>query len=198
MTTISIPLDDSRLKEIAEVITNKTCITILNYLSDNEKTTSEISSELKLQINTVDYNIKKLLKTGLIEKKSYWWSVKGKKMPSYTVSNKQIIILPNKKMSNLKYLFAFGITGIASIFIKYFSQRPKIVYDRLSSVAGNGVEILATKTMDSIVQQTNISSITYFPTFGFAFWFLIGAWSMILLFFMFNIINERRNIYERK
>ncbi len=198
-TDISISIDDHRIKDIAEAITNKTCKKILNYLTKNEKTISEISVELNIPINTVEYNIKKLLNSGLIEKKSFWWSVKGKKMPTYTVSNKRIIISPKRYTNNLKYLIALGITGVISLVIKKITEPVKIIYERnipLTNELSNGLmKITRDSFLENVPQQTDqiINTITYFPKLCFGEWFLFGAWFVILLFFIFSIINERRS-----
>ncbi len=203
-TNINISLDDIRLKDIAEAVTNKTCKKILNYLSENENSTSEIASELDIPINTVDYNIKKLIKTGLIEKKSFWWSVKGKKMPTYSVSNKKIVISPKMNSQNLKYLVAFGITGLFSLLIKLFTAPAKVIYTVSDSV-GNEFVPEATKlsrdfmasAIPNVAERTT-QTLTYFPKFGFAGWFLMGAWCMILTFFVFSIVSERRLDNEKR
>ena len=81
---IVFDLDDPRISNLADVISNKTSKKILNYLAEKESSETEISIDLKLPANTVNYNIKKLLETGLIEKtKNHFWSVKGKKILIY-------------------------------------------------------------------------------------------------------------------
>lgn len=198
-TSLNISLDDIRLKEIAEAVTNKTCKKILNHLAINESTTGEISTQLDLPINTVDYNIKKLLKTGLIEKKSFWWSVKGKKMPTYTVSNKKIIISPRLKPKNIKYFLALGITGLASLFIKILTKPAKIIYTVADTTNSYALAEATTFSKDALAGSLPMASerttqiLTYFPQLGFAEWFLIGAWCSILSFFIFSMITERRS-----
>ena len=65
---------------------------ILSLIAEKEATGSEIANELNLPLNTVGYNIDKLLKAGLIEtSKNFFWSLKGKKMPTYKISNKKVI-----------------------------------------------------------------------------------------------------------
>ncbi len=198
-TNLNISLDDSRLKEIAEAVTNKTCKKILNHLATNESTTSEISEELQIAINTVDYNIKKLVKTSLIEKKSFWWSVKGKKMPTYIISNKKIIISPKMKSRNIKYFLALGLTGLISFIIKLFSQPAKVIYTIADTTKNHAISEAAIFSRDVVASalpmaaKQTTQTLTYFPTLGFAGWFLIGAWCSILSFFMFSIITERRS-----
>ena len=61
---LTLDLDDERMSNIAEILSNKTCKKILNWLSENEGSVSKVSENLKIPLNTVDYNIKKLLKAG--------------------------------------------------------------------------------------------------------------------------------------
>jgi inhibitor of cysteine peptidase len=103
---ILMGLDDERSADVAEVLRNNTCKKILDYMAE-EKEVSEkdIADAMKMPINTVEYNLKKLVKSGLVEKtKNFFWSVKGKKIPMYKLARKHIIISPNKKfdMSYLK------------------------------------------------------------------------------------------------
>lgn len=62
-------LDDERAKDLADVMSNKTSKKIVDYLAEKDASVSDIAGDLKMPLNTVDYNVKKLLKTGLIEKK---------------------------------------------------------------------------------------------------------------------------------
>jgi uncharacterized secreted protein with C-terminal beta-propeller domain len=102
---ILMGLDDERAGNIAEVLKNPTCKKILNFLGDiKEASEKDISDSLKTPINTVEYNLKKLIKSGLVKKtKNFFWSVKGKKIPMYKLAKKHIIISPNKKPS-MNYL----------------------------------------------------------------------------------------------
>lgn len=98
---IMLDLDDENSKHIAEVIGNKTCKKIIDYLTDKkESSETEISESLKIPINTAEYNLNKLIRAGLIVKtKNFFWSVKGKKIDLYRLSRKHIIISPCKRPS---------------------------------------------------------------------------------------------------
>src|SRR3989338_7587132 len=90
-------LDDEKARNLGEVIANPTCKKIVNLLAEKNSSQSDIARELKLPLNTIDYNIKKLLEAGLIEKsKNFFWSSKGKKIEMYKVANKLIVIQQKK------------------------------------------------------------------------------------------------------
>ena len=102
---ILMGLDDDRAGYIAEVLKNPTCKKILNFLGDiKEASEKDISDGLAIPINTAEYNLEKLIKSGLVEKtKNFFWSVKGKKIPMYKLVRKHIIISPGKR-PDLNYL----------------------------------------------------------------------------------------------
>lgn len=115
---LNMDIDDPRASAIAEVMSNKTSKKILSLIAEKEVTGSDIANELNLPLNTVGYNLDKLLKAGLIEtSKNFFWSSKGKKMPTYKLSNKKILISP-KKMIPSGVLAVFGtIIGILLLFV---------------------------------------------------------------------------------
>ena len=104
--SILIDLNDPRTESIADVISNKTAKKILESLAEKELSQSEIALKLSMPANTVEYNIKQLESSGLIEKsKGFLWSVKGKRINKYRLSNKRIIISPKSiPTSSKKYL----------------------------------------------------------------------------------------------
>ena len=66
---ILVGLDDERSKHVAEVLKNKTCKQLLDFLAETkEASEQDISKELGIPINTVEYNLQKLMKAGLVEK----------------------------------------------------------------------------------------------------------------------------------
>src|SRR3989344_4521204 len=100
---ILMNLDDKKSKKIAEILGNKTCKKILDYLTDNsEASEKDIADALNIPINTAEYNLKKLLDAGLVEKtKNFFWSKKGKKIPMYKLAKKHIVISPKSTRPNL-------------------------------------------------------------------------------------------------
>ncbi|MFH1310779.1 MAG: beta-propeller domain-containing protein [Nanoarchaeota archaeon] len=116
---ILIGLDDDRSKKIAEVLGNKTCKKIIDHLVETkEASEKDISDKLNIPINTIEYNLKKLLDSGLIEKtKNFFWSKKGKKIDIYKLANKHIVISPKSKpdLSVLKTILPI-IVVVAFVF----------------------------------------------------------------------------------
>ncbi len=88
---IMVNLEDKKAKELANVIGNDTSRKILDFLSNKNATETEISKELNLAASTVNYNMKHLLKSGLVETKDFFWSDKGNKVNVYKISNKRFI-----------------------------------------------------------------------------------------------------------
>jgi DNA-binding transcriptional ArsR family regulator len=185
---IMFSMDDDRIKYLSESLSNPSCKKILNILSEKELTETDIARELKIPLNTVDYNIKKLIKAGLIEKTSHFWSVRGKKMPVYKVSNKKIVISPKKSISLTSLIASALGTGILALGIRKFTQSPQ---EELMMVSEDFGPMALERTMEAAPE---LISIAFAPWQ----WFLLGAWLGIVLFFTFTIINERRNKNESK
>ncbi len=120
---ILMNMDDERSKYIAEVMGNQTCKKILDYLAETkEASEKDISDALNIPINTVEYNLNKLVKSGLVEKaKNFFWSRKGRKIDMYKLSRKHIIISPGARKPSLSaikmlipvFLVLVGIIAIA-------------------------------------------------------------------------------------
>ncbi|MGV8152355.1 MAG: beta-propeller domain-containing protein [Candidatus Nanoarchaeia archaeon] len=133
---ILIDINDERSKTIAEILGNKTSKAILDYLSETkEASEQDIAKALSMPINTVEYNLNKLIKSGLVEKaKNFFWSVKGRKIDMFKLAKKHIIISPKSKRPDMNILktivpVLLGIALIAIIGI-YLTNKP-------ASIEGN-------------------------------------------------------------
>ena len=102
---ILIDLNDEKAGHIAEVLKNKTSKKILDYLGDvREASEKDIADALGIAINTIEYNLKKLIKAGFVKKTgNFLWSVKGKKIPMYKLARKHVVISPGNK-PNINFL----------------------------------------------------------------------------------------------
>src|SRR3989344_8112624 len=116
--SIEIDLNDPRSAMIADVMSSKTAKKILNFLAESEKSASDIASELEMPLNTVTYNLDKLVSAGLVEKaKRFFWSSKGKKMDFYKVANKRIVISPRTMSRAVVPIAVFAVIGIVLALI---------------------------------------------------------------------------------
>jgi len=177
-----ISLDDEKSKPLAEVLGSKTCKEIINLLAQNELSEKDISEKLNCPINTVEYNLKKLLKAELIEKsQNFFWSVKGKKIPTYKLSNKSIIISPKKSSINskIKSLLPVAIlVGVGSFLIKKFTTFSEISEPvlKVASLADSA------QSAEKFANSANI----FWTSLPAWFWFLSGAIIVALIFYVLN------------
>lgn len=93
-TYIVASLEDKKAKQLGQIISNEKARKILSLLAKKRATESEISRELKLPISTTNYNMKQLLKAGLITIKGSYYSKKGNKVNVYSIAKKLILIAP--------------------------------------------------------------------------------------------------------
>jgi DNA-binding transcriptional ArsR family regulator len=185
---IMFSMDDDRIKYLSESLSNPSCKKILNLLSEKELTETDIARELKIPLNTVDYNIKKLIKVGLIEKTSHFWSIRGKKMPVYKVSNKKIVISPKKSISLTALVASVLGTGILALGVRKFVQPPQDDFIMIAEDFGPMALERSAETASGLIS-------TAFAPWQ---WFLVGAWLGIVLFFTVSFVNERRKKDESK
>jgi len=192
---ILISLDDERAEKIAEVIGNKSCKKILDYLSERESNETEISKELHMPLNTVDYNIKKLLKAGLIKEGSHWWSVKGKKIPLYKVSNKHIVISPKKMTpSKLKGILPLVlVSAVFSLFIWLYTKTSFFMAKTEEVFVEKAIPMLEATTSgaDAVAGLNGVVGSAGF-SLEIVDWFLIIIWALILLFVVVIIFRNER------
>jgi len=199
---IMVSLDDENSKDLAEVLGNKTCKKIVNYLVDvKEASEKDLSDALEIPINTVEYNLKKLLKSRLIQKrKNFFWSKKGKKIVMYELSNKSIIISPRKKISEKfkSIIPGFILTAVGTFAVYVYekiqgaapsysfvqsvvSERAieggDVLLEETSSFVGQGGEIV-TKSVQIASSDPNLW-----------LWFLFGA---LIILMVFSIVNWRK------
>lgn len=189
---ILVSLDDEKSKIVAEVLASQTCKKIISYLSENkEASQKDLSVALKIPMNTVEYNIKKLVSSGFIQKrKNFFWSKKGKKIVMYELSKKSVIISHKKTVSNkLKSIVpAFILTGALTFAI--------YAYEKIKGVSTNVLRV-SKDTMyaasENIVSGTTASAtptdlITATPN-PLWLWFLVGG---LLSIFIISIVNWRK------
>ncbi len=198
-SSIVIDIDDPRSDKIAEAISNKTSKKILSVLAEGEMAGSEIASRLGSPLNTITYNLKKLVDAGLVDKVNrVFWSSKGKRMEIFKLSNKQIIISPKRLVRGIIPAFVFAIL-ISLLLLASFSAERGLVYSgenyarEISAPFGSdGASISATQESDiglkSDEQSANqkIYNALYNAPNAWA-WYLIGALSVLVFLILWNV-----------
>ena len=180
-----ISMEDERAGKIAEILGNKTCKKIIDFLSEkNEASEKEISDRLKMPINTVEYNLNKLLHVELIEKtKNFFWSQKGKKIPMYKLSNKSIIISPRRRISSgIKTILPVVIiSGVLALIVRQLTITKELTADKIKQEVAAGASSLASEA------QANVFSLAQIPIW---IWFWLGT---VIALIIFAIINWRNH-----
>ena len=182
-----ISLEDERSKSIAEVIGSKTCKKIINHLAETkEASQKDLSDALGIPLNTVEYNIKKLLESGFIQKaKNFFWSKKGKRIVMYSLSKKSIIISHKKSVSQKikSILPAFILTLAGSFAIG--------VYERINPTQNNlersvKFDQVILESAQAVPKNEIISASSGTPLWT---WFLAGS---LIAITIISIINWRK------
>lgn len=203
---ISLDLNDPRAGKIGEIIGNASCKKILDLLAEKEMNESDIASELKMPLNTAEYNIKKLIDAGLIEEsRNYLWSAKGKKIKSYRVVNKKIVITPSSRI--MRGIVPAGIAAVlGALGIKLWADSNTLnvvkdsVVNNAESLAsgvsegavGSGVAGSLDKAMAIMPPHGGeiVNTCSGFASETWA-WFLLGALIVTLIFLIWNWRSEK-------
>ena len=187
---VLLSLEDEKAKHLADVLGNATSKKIIDVLAEkDELSEQDISKELNIPLNTTEYNLKKLLKSELVEKsKTFFWSKKGKKIDTYTLSNKSIIISPKSQRvsSKLKSILPVAVlSGIGAVIVqKLFTvnQATEKVFADTAPAMLAGAE----RATNIVVEEGNFFFTSPSPAW---IWFLSGA---IFALAIFAILNWRK------
>ena len=148
---ILVNLEDTKSKELAQIISSDTARKILNILSDKPYSETDIAQKLNIPLTTVHYNIQHLLKAEVIEIKDFLWSEKGKKIQLYQLSNKLIIIAPKTTstsfMEKLREIIPVALVGLLTSAGIYAYQITNKL--GLSKMQSTGTELLSDTTIDT-------------------------------------------------
>lgn len=202
-TFLLVSLEEEKAKKLAQVISNPSCRKILDFLAVKSGTETSISSELKLPLSTVHYNLQHLLNSGLVDADRFHYSSKGKEVLHYSLANKYVIIAPKAAsdsfIEKLKSLVpAFIIVGALGLIASMFSR---------TYTAGTfGAQELMTKSMEAapaadaargvMLQETAVASTQTIAQTSQAmlpmwFWFILGAVLMIIVYLLIEWARKR-------
>ena len=111
---------DERAQKIAKAMGSQTASDILQLLSEGPKSLSDITESLNLPMNTAKYHVENLLDAGLIGVETTKYSVKGREVKIYTLTNQLLVVAPRQADARsllLKYASLFGIVALGTILI---------------------------------------------------------------------------------
>ena len=190
-TFVLLSLDDAKSKDIAKVISNPTAKKILDYLgSKEEASATEISKELNLPLNTTEYNLNALIKSGLLESPEFKWSEKGKKVDIYKIAKKLIVIAPKGTESLANRLSgilpAILVTAIGSIAL-YLKFQPEEIIAKSMDAALESAPTLVMKASDVAMTEIAPAAISPLP------YFLLGAFLAITSIILYSCYTYWRS-----
>lgn len=192
---ILLNMDDEKSAKVAEVMGNKSCKKILSILAEQELTETDISNKINLPLNTTEYNLKKLIQSGLVEKaKTHFWSVKGKKIPVYKLANKYIVIAPKSSSKSVlkSFLPVVLVSGVIALMIRYlFSYNSNSLVKSTNDFVLTAPQVSGASAVaeTASVSASLMDKILSLPSWE---WFLAGALFAALLFLILTIVRRSK------
>ena len=157
---VMVNLQEDKAKKLAKVITNDTCLKILDYLSDKDATESELAEKLGQPLSTIHYNIAQLVDGGLVVVDEFHYSPKGKEVNHYKLAHKYIIIAPKETKglrSKLRSILPASLVALAAAGIIGFGNKlfpsSGILSKTASAPAAEYARSAAASAADAVVQQ---------------------------------------------
>lgn len=179
---------DERAQKIAKAMASQTASDILSLLASGAKSLTDITEQLKIPLTTAKYHAENLLDAGLITIAQTKYSVKGREVKMYALTDQLLIVAPkqtNIRSLLLKYTSLFGIVVVGSLAI--FGLAPLLAGQTAATEAaplaisreavGGGNEVYAAKALsDAGAQAPQVLS----PDIALAFFFG-GAFVIFIL-----------------
>lgn len=134
-------------KAITQVISNDTAMQVMDLLADGPMSTSTVAEKLSIPLTTAQYNIEKLMESGLVKIEKTKYSEKGREVKLYRASRRLIMIVPEKAGSQAvidalkKYILLVPIAAAISVIVEYL--------DPIVSYFNPQMGEMATKASDS-------------------------------------------------
>ncbi|PKL64749.1 MAG: transcriptional regulator [Methanomicrobiales archaeon HGW-Methanomicrobiales-3] len=119
-TILVLEPGDERAQKIARAMSSQTANDILQQLAGGPTSLADIAERLGQPMNTVKYHVGNLLDAGLIAVADTKYSVKGREVKMYSLTNQLLIVAPRQSPVRsliLKYASLFAIVLVATIGI---------------------------------------------------------------------------------
>ncbi len=195
-----VSLEESKAKQLAQIVSNDVCRRILDYLAakGKEATETEISKELRIPLSTVHYNLKQLLQSGIAKAEEFHYSEKGREVLHYSLANKYIIIAPtatateglsNKLKRILPVVFVVAAAGVA---IQLFSSLQQGTIGRGFAAPYAAQRTLEQGVVQKAAEAPAIAAQAAQGSLNAAVWFVAGALFALVVYLIYDIVRERR------
>jgi len=115
---------DERAQKISKAMASQTASDILQLLAEDKQSLTEITDRLEIPLTTAKYHIENLLEAGLITVADIKYSVKGREIKIYAVTNQLLIVAPrqsNVRSLLLKYASLFCIVVLGTLALSLTS-----------------------------------------------------------------------------
>jgi DNA-binding transcriptional ArsR family regulator len=115
---------DERAQKIAKAMGSQTASDILQILGEGPRSLTDITERLNIPMNTAKYHIENLLDAGLIAVEKTKYSIKGREVKIYMLTNQLLVVAPRQsdvRSLLLKYASLFGIVAVCSVMISILS-----------------------------------------------------------------------------
>lgn len=199
---LMIDLDDPRTEKIAEIMANKSAKKILGVLAEKQMSEGDIAKQLGMPLNSVEYNLKKLIETGLIVKTSdFFWSSRGKKIPVYKVADRKIVITPRTGFRGIipailvsgaiaLGIWKFGLGKVSEGVQGVYSSAPAVA-DKAMLAVDEATRCIGVEGAKCGVEAGNVAAdvavqASSLLNFDVSLWFLFGALSAMFIFLAWN------------
>ena len=145
---------DERAQKISKAMGSQTASDILRLLAEHQRSLTEITERLAIPLTTAKYHIENLLDAGLISVAETKYSVKGREIKIYSLTNQLLIVAPrtsNVRSLLLKYASLFCIVVLGTLVLSLISpliMGPGSLMNALpASQAGREPGIFTTKSV---------------------------------------------------
>ncbi len=119
-TVVVLEPGDERAQKIAKAMASQTANDILTLLATGSKSLTDITGQLSIPLTTTKYHTGNLLDAGLITVSDTRYSIKGREVKMYSLTDQLLIVAPkrtNVRALLLKYSSLFGIVIAGTVAV---------------------------------------------------------------------------------
>jgi DNA-binding transcriptional ArsR family regulator len=187
---------DERAQKIGKAISSQTANDILQLLSEEPRTATDLTDTLHIPMSTLKYHLDNLLEAGLLEVTETKYSVKGREIKVYGVRNRLVIVAPkiaSIRSILLKYTSLFGIVIVASLvmlaILPMFQAQPVIVPAPAMKGDGTGASEMFSRPAEAYGSPET-------PFYGPVLAFFGGGCLVIILLFIYEAYKWKKTRYS--